>query len=456
MAGADRTGLLGVLAEREFRALWFAELLSVAGDQLARVALALLVYGRTSSAVLTALTYALTFVPSVLGGALLSGLADRYPRRAVLVITDLLRAGLTALMALPGLSLPVLWACVGLVSIASGPFKAAQLALLPQILPGEAYPAGLALRQVTGQAAQLAGFAGGGFLLAVVEPHVALALDAATFAASALFVLAGVRARPAPSAGTAGSPPVARAGRPGGAGGRVAVLYALVCLVGLYVVPEGVAAPYARGIGVAAAGLGLLMAADPLGSALGAWLTTRLPVPASLSAIVMLAAAGGLPLIACVFQPGLAVSMVLWAASGLLSTAYLIKTQVLVVELVPDHRRGRVMGRMTTCLYASQGLAILAGGVATQFAGPFRTVAGAGLAAALGALLIGAGARMGRSRQERVAEPPGEAARFPPRASEIACACPRPFRSVLRRRCRAHPPHGKQTRPRTRGGSPRG
>lgn len=414
MAGADRTGFLGLLAEREFRALWFAELLSVAGDQLARVALALLVYGRTSSAVLTALTYALTFVPSVLGGAVLSGLADRFPRRAVLVSTDLVRAGLAALMALPGLSLPVLWACVGLVSVAAGPFKAAQLAILPQVLPGDRYPAGLALRQVTGQTAQLAGFAGGGFLLTVVEPHVALALNAATFAASAVFVLTGVRSRPAPSADPAGTRSTAGVERPGRAGGRVAVLYALVCLVGLYVVPEGVAAPYARGIGVAAAGLGLLMAADPLGSALGAWLTTRLPVPAKPAAIVILAAAGGLPLMACVFQPGLVASMALWATSGLLSTAYVIKTQVLVVELVPDHRRGRVMGRMTTFLYASQGLAILAGGVATQLAGPFRTIAGAGLAAATGALLVGAGTRIGHARREAGTGPPGVGGRRVP------------------------------------------
>src|SRR5436190_16773362 len=95
-----------VLGIREFRSLWAAELLSVIGDQLARVALAVLVFNRTSSASLTALTYALTFAPAVLGGALLSGLADRFPRRLVLVSTDLLRAALAGSMAIPGLSLP--------------------------------------------------------------------------------------------------------------------------------------------------------------------------------------------------------------------------------------------------------------------------------------------------------------------------------------------------------------
>jgi MFS family permease len=386
MADQGTTGFAGALRVSEFRALWLAELFSVVGDQLARVALALLVYARTSSAALTALTYALTFIPSVLGGALLSGLADRYPRRAVLVVTDLARVVLAAVMALPGLSLPALWGCVALLSVGSGPFKAAQLAILPQVLRGDAYTAGLALRQFTSQTAQLVGFAAGGFLLVAIDPHVALLLNAGTFLASAVLVLTGVRSRPAAAAAAAAEPEPAR--RPsGGVDGRLVALYAVVCLTGLYVVPEGVAAPYASGIGATAAGLGLLMAADPLGSAVGAWLTTKVRLPTTLTTIVALAALAGLPLAACVFRPGLVVSIVLWAVGGLLGTAYLIKTQTLVVELVPDHRRGRVMGRMTTCLYASQGLAILGGGIVTQLTDPFRTVAGSGLVA-LGLSLV--------------------------------------------------------------------
>src|SRR5262249_28302997 len=63
-----------------FRALWLAQVLSVAGDQLARVALTLLVYDRTGSALLAAVTFAASVVPAFLGGVTLSGLADRLPR----------------------------------------------------------------------------------------------------------------------------------------------------------------------------------------------------------------------------------------------------------------------------------------------------------------------------------------------------------------------------------------
>ncbi|MEK8143947.1 hypothetical protein NKH18_24490 [Streptomyces sp. M10(2022)] len=63
----------------EFRTLWTAYAQSVLGDQLARVALSLLVFERTQSAGWTAATYALTTLPALLSGVLLSGLADRFP-----------------------------------------------------------------------------------------------------------------------------------------------------------------------------------------------------------------------------------------------------------------------------------------------------------------------------------------------------------------------------------------
>jgi TnpA family transposase len=71
----------GVFAVREFRAVWLSEILSVAGDRLALVAVTLLVYDRTRSPLLTALAYAGGDLPWIIGGLFLAGLADRYPRR---------------------------------------------------------------------------------------------------------------------------------------------------------------------------------------------------------------------------------------------------------------------------------------------------------------------------------------------------------------------------------------
>lgn len=87
-----------VFAIGEFRALWLAQALSFIGDQLAQVALAVLVYDTTGSALLTAVVYALTYLPPIVGGPVLSVLADLLPRRRVMIACDLVRALLVALM----------------------------------------------------------------------------------------------------------------------------------------------------------------------------------------------------------------------------------------------------------------------------------------------------------------------------------------------------------------------
>jgi MFS family permease len=374
-------GFADVLRVREFRALWLAEGLSVGGDQVARVALALVVFARTNSAALTALTYALTFVPAVLGGVLLSGLADRYPRRAVIVATDVVRGLLAAAMAVPGLPLWLLWGLVGVLTLASAPFKAAQLALLPDVLPGPLFQAGMGLRQITIQAVQVAGFGAGGVLVTATGPVLALLVNAATFLTSAAVVLAYVRPRPAARAAKTAGPPAKT-------GPVLVAVYAFAALIGFLVVPEGLAAPYAASAGIGSAGVGILMAADPVGSVLGGWWAARtasrpreaprsVAVPASLA---------GLPLLVCPLLPGPWWAAGFWALSGGLSTVYLIRLQAAVADLVPDARRGTVMGRLSTCLYSSQGVAIVGAGVLAEQVGPATAVAVSGALATLTAL----------------------------------------------------------------------
>ena len=53
--------------------------LSVAGDQLARIAVAWIVFSRTGSTTLTGISYAVTYLPWLVGGPLLSVYADRLP-----------------------------------------------------------------------------------------------------------------------------------------------------------------------------------------------------------------------------------------------------------------------------------------------------------------------------------------------------------------------------------------
>ena len=96
---AQRATFRDVCAVREFRALWFSQILSAGGDRLALVALALLIYDRTRSPLLAAIAYAAGTLPYLIGALFLSGIADRFPRREVMVTCDVVRAALLILVA---------------------------------------------------------------------------------------------------------------------------------------------------------------------------------------------------------------------------------------------------------------------------------------------------------------------------------------------------------------------
>lgn len=374
-----------VLAVREFRALWAAELLSQAGDQVARVSLAVLVYQRTSSALLAGLAFALTFLPSLLGGVLLGGLADRYPRREVIVVLDLLRAALVGLMAVPGMPLPGLCALLIVVTFLGGPFKAAQLALLADVLTGDDYVTALALRQMTIQSAQIAGFLAGGALAQWISPSGGLAVNAASFAAAAALARLGVRRRPAPAS---------RAAVVQGAAGGVAMVWrdpglrsltGLCWLAGFHIVPEATAAPYADALGDGTAlGVGVLMASDPVGSVAGALVLGRfVPETARSRSLAPCALLAGLPLLVCALGPPLPLSALLFAVSGALATVYQIQANAAFVERLPPEARARGLGVLASGLITVQGLGALGGGLLSDLLGPGRAIALAGVSATL-------------------------------------------------------------------------
>ncbi|MFD2473642.1 MFS transporter [Amycolatopsis silviterrae] len=383
-----------VFGRAEFRALFASMVVSVAGDQFARVALSLLVFDRTRSAGWTAGVYALTYVPSIFAGPLLSGLADRWPRRRVMVGADLVRAGLVTLMAIPALPLPVVAALLVVVQAAGAPGNAARAATAAAVLPGEEFVLGKGMLDMVVQLAQVVGFATGGTLVAFLGPGQALVADGVTFVVSAVAVGFGVRARPAPGVpeardGTrlgrwwadlrAGTVLVARTP-------RLRSLVALACVAGFYVTVEGLAAPYAESIGGSAQAVGVLLAASPAGTVLGMLIVSRLPSPVRMRLLGPLAVAACVPLVVCAVRPGLVVTVVLWGLSGMAS-AYHLPASAAFTLAVPDHRRAQAYGLAATALTTSQGAGIALAGLAATAASASTVLAVAG---GLGVLTAGA------------------------------------------------------------------
>jgi hypothetical protein len=384
-----------VFAVREFRALWLAQLLSVTGDQLARVAMTVVVFDRTHSTLWTALTYAVTFLPWVVGGLALSGLADRRPRRQVMVACDLARTALVCLMALMSLKAPpaaALWIMVGLlfaVTLLASPFKSARSALMPDVLPGERYVLGIAVTQTTLQVGMVAGFALGGLVVAGLGARIALLANAATFAASAVLVRFGVRQRPAaaqPTAGRRSQLAEIAAGLHLVFGDRtLRTLMLLGWLVAFYLVPMGLAAPYAatfHALLPIPISTGLVFAAGPFGTAVGAVAFSRM-VPQVLRQRLMgpLAIAACGLLVMCLLQPDMIAALLIIAASGACAS-YQLAANAAFVASVPAGHRGQAFGLANGGMQVIQGLWIVLAGAAAAAISPGAVIA---ISGALGA-----------------------------------------------------------------------
>ena len=383
-----------VFAVREFRALWLSVILSAAGDRLALVALAVLVYDRTRSPLLAAVAYAAGYLPWVIGGLFLSDLADRRPRRTVMVACDAVRAVLVAAMIVPGMPVTALVLLLFAATMFASPFESARASITPGILPGERYALGTAVMQTTYLTAEVAGAAAGGAAVSFFGVRPSLLLDSVTFVVSALLVGLGTRARPAAARPDAGpGSPLARAvaglrlvfGDP-----ALRTLVLLGWLVVFYTIPQGIAAPYAARLGGGPAATGLVLASTAAATAIATPLFSRFVSPRRRLALMgPLAAATGATLVLTALRPSLVISLVIFSAAAA-SGAYQLAVNTAFVVRVPDERRAQAFGIASMGVVVAQGAAFVAAGAAAEVVTPASVIAaggGIGAVAAVGLTL---------------------------------------------------------------------
>ncbi|CCH27729.1 MFS transporter [Actinosynnema sp. NPDC047251] len=379
-----------LVGNREFRGLWIGSTASTVGDQLAAVALSLLVFERTNSPAWTALTWSLTLLPSLVSGPLLGWLADRFPRRTVMVCCAWVQAALVGLMAVPGVPLWIMIVLLVTVLMVASPFLAAQEASLPSVLPEKRYDDGVALFGTSVDVAQMAGLAAAGFLVTATSPQVALAIDAATFVLVAILVQTSVTFRPA--ADPLGSAHRDAEDRKGAFAllvtePRLRSLMGMRMLAGIAMVPEGLAVPLAADLDAVWA-VGLILAIEPAANVLGVAVLFRLVRdPAKRERLIgPLAILSLAPLVMFALNPNLTWTIALLVIAGM-AGAYHTPARSAWMRILPDEYRGRAYGIARTALRSSQGGGMaLAGVVAHAIGSVTATLAGAG---AIGLLLAG-------------------------------------------------------------------
>jgi len=404
---SSSSGYRAALRVGDFRALFLARLISVLGDSAAYLAVTVLVFARTGSSLLASLTFAISFLPYLLGGSLLSASVDRFPTRALLIGTDLGAAALVLVIALPGTAIPVVFGCLFLIGTLA-PIRGACLdTLTAELLPGELYVAGRSLQQLSSQLAQLTGIAAAGLVLAPLGVRGALLLDLGTFLVSAAFIRLGTAARPVRVVErrhnlAADSLLGLRRVWSVPTVSRLLLLGWLVPFVSVW--PEAVAAPAVAQAGYSAGLVGLWLAAIPVGMVAGNLAVVLLPTGRWRGpAMVPMALAGMSMLLAFGLRPQFPVRIGLLVAVGLFAS-FELELDRRLRDAVPSELRSRAFALRGTGLMVGQGLGFVAAGVVAERWSAVATTTAAGAIGCAVVLVVGWRLRPGGARERR---PPG-------------------------------------------------
>jgi MFS family permease len=182
------------LSSRDFRLLWLGQTISTVGDRMIVVALALFVSESTGNPADVGLVLTAYILPLILFLPLGGVWADRFPRRGLMIGADIVRfamqGGLALSIVFGAPSLLVVMAFEAACAVAEAFSRPAYTGLLPQTVPEDLVQQATSLSSLSQTAA---GFIGPGLATALVASAGAgavFAVDAGTFAASALFLLA--------------------------------------------------------------------------------------------------------------------------------------------------------------------------------------------------------------------------------------------------------------------------
>jgi DHA3 family macrolide efflux protein-like MFS transporter len=398
---------------QSFRLLALATVASAFGTWLAFVALTIDVYDRTGSAVWVSALLIADFLPAIVIGIAASSLVDRLPRRRLMIASDLARVAIFAV--LPFANDPaVIVALAAAAGFATGFFRPALYAGLPNLLPDEDLPPANSLLQTIENVAWALGPVLGGVLVAATGPDVAYWINAVTFLVSAA-LLAGIPDRLLQSAQAVGRgywrdlTDGFKVVRDSHALLTVLAAWNVVMLataganVAEIVLAKDTfeAGDFGYGLLVGVTGVGLALGSLLAGSQLEhRALATVYSTSIGLVAVGMVGAAA---------SPNVWIAAAAVAVAGTGNGAAVVCNALLVQRGAPDELRGRAFTLLMSSNYLVLGIGMIAAGPLTNELGP-RTVwavggALAAIAALVGLLLARGVATGARPAEAQAAEP---------------------------------------------------
>ncbi len=371
----SKAGMLTVLKNRDFLALWLSQLVSKVGDNFAVVAALVLINDlATKTGMAVVVIAAAMTIPQLF--ALASGVfVDRFSRKTVMIVTDLLRAGVVLLPLLVQTAghLYILYLSAFLVMGLGAMFIPARNASIPNMVPEEHLLTANALIQATELVSLIAGASLATLVISLTSTSMAFVVDSGTFLVSALFLVAAQIPR-GDSAALSSAPgsefrkfwdAFADGLRYIASNKPLLQLMAITTMatLGLSATTLMAAAFFKQLLGIEAALLGLLQATEGVGMALGAllisvyasWARSRQIV--SVTMIVL-----GAGILVFALAPVYWLVLVGALVVGLCVVSARTTLAAMTQALVPDSQRGRVESAMVTVIgIGTMGSLIMAG-----------------------------------------------------------------------------------------------
>lgn len=397
---------LRALNHRDFRLFWTGQLVSLVGRWMQAVGQAWLVLDLTGSPLKLGIVTSLQFAPILVLAFVAGAIADRLPKRRLLVLTQvaltLLAFGLAALTWTGYVEywhVVVLAAATGVANALDMPTRQS---MTVELVGKDDLVNAIALNSGVFNAARIVGPALAGVLIARYGVAIAFLLNGVTYL-PVIGALLAMRLAPLPRAapGTTLRAEIADGLRYATGSPLVSLILGLVLVVSVFTINHSVVVPLvAREVLLEdVRGFGFLMAAVGAGALVAAALLAqfgRARPPVAALVVAATVAAGGLLALGAVREFWLA-SAVLFVM-GLAQILFLASCNTTLQVTVPDELRGRVMGLYTVVFAGVSPIgAFLIGGIAEVWGAPAACAAGGGLGLA-GVLALGLRWARGRAR----------------------------------------------------------
>lgn len=390
----------------EFTPLFATVATQTAAGTLSNLALGTLIYDRTGSPLLAALSMFGSSFAQVLGATLLLSAADRLRPRAALATVGLVFGTGNLLLAVPGLPLVASFAVLLVMGLVAAVGSGVRLGLLGEILPPGGFILGRSVFNMAVGAMQIAGFAAGGLLIVLVSPRTALVLGGLLCLGVALIVRLGLTDRPAR---TAGRPSIRMTWqvnrRLWASPARRAVFLSLWVPNGLVVGAEALFVPYAPKVA------GALFIAGALGMLLGDLSGGRL-IPARLRPrfVTPLRFLLGVPYLLFALPLPVPVAVVLVGiASAGFGAGLLLQERL--IALTSEEMRGQALGLHSSGMMAMQAVGATIAGLIAQHLATGAAMAVMGALSLLVTLALSRGLRLSAPPRAVVNDVPDRAGR---------------------------------------------